>query len=142
MLPQERTAWVWITALCVVFGTYFLFISVLQESAEQVSFLTRIGMLATALTTLGLVAGAEKLIATARTNSADTPFDERDELIKLRSSAISYYVLMAGMIIVGCVMPFSTGGWDIVHAALFAILVAEIVHSIFIVIGYRRGLHV
>ena len=65
--------------------------------------------------------------------------DERDRLIDLRASAIAYYVLMAGMIVVGCVMPFQHTGWDIAHAALRAIAIAEIVHSGLVVMWYRRG---
>jgi hypothetical protein len=47
---------------------------------------------------------------------------------------------MAGIIMVGCVMPFTDSGWRIVHTTLFFILIAEVVHSGLVVAGYRRGL--
>ncbi len=67
--------------------------------------------------------------------------DERDRFIEQRSSKVAYYVLMAGIIYAGMVLPFTQGGWDIVHAALFAIAAAEIVHGVMIMVGYRRGWH-
>ncbi len=142
MLPRERIAWVWLAALIVVFGSYFVSISVMRQSLADASFSTQIGLLAAALATLGLVVGIDRLIALVR-NSGTEPdmIDERDKLIELRSSSVAYYVLIVGMILVGCVMPFSTGGWDIVHAALFAILVAELVHHGLVVLGYRMGWH-
>jgi len=39
-----------------------------------------------------------------------TPLDERDEVITRRSVSWAYYVLVGGMILVGCVMPFESSG--------------------------------
>jgi hypothetical protein len=55
-----------------------------------------------------------------------------------RSVSSAYYVLIAGMILVGCVMPFRSGGWTIIHAALAMIILAEIVHYTVVVSCYRR----
>ena len=46
--------------------------------------------------------------------------------------------LYAGMILVGCVMPFNSNGWSIVNAALFMIIAAEAVHYAVVVFSYRR----
>ena len=48
------------------------------------------------------------------------------------------YVLIAGMIMVGVMMPFNSGGWKIVNAALFMIVTAEVVHHGVAVASYRR----
>jgi hypothetical protein len=50
----------------------------------------------------------------------------------------AYYALIAGMILVGVVMPFNSGGWTIINAALFMIILAEVVHYGTVVISYRR----
>ena len=141
MLPRERSAWVWIAALLVVFGGYFAAIASLERASAEISFATRIAVLAVALTTLAVVVGIDRLFGWIRNRREASFLDERDRLIQLRSSSVAYYVLIVGMIIVGCVMPFGAGGWDIVHAALFAIVVAEVVHQGLIVIGYRLGWH-
>ncbi|XOV83803.1 MAG: hypothetical protein ACFHXK_01555 [bacterium] len=118
-----------------------MMISVMQHALAESSFVIQITWLAAALVTLGLIVGIDRLIAFVRKGTERDEPDERDKLIELRSSSVAYYVLIVGMIVVGCVMPFSTGGWDIVHAALFAILIAEIVHNGLIVLGYRIGWH-
>ena len=141
MLARERSAWVWLAALTVVFGVYFTAISMLEPRFTELTFALRIGLLATALGTLALVVGIDRALGWMR-NREGTPADERDRLIELRSSSIAYYVLMVGMIIVGCVMPFSADTWQIVHAALLAIVVAEVVHHGLVVLGYRVGWHV
>ena len=67
-----------------------------------------------------------------------TPLDERDRAIMHRSVISAYYVLMAGMILVGVVMPFTESGWAITNAALFMIIVAEVVYYGIVVFSYRR----
>jgi hypothetical protein len=46
-------------------------------------------------------------------------------------------VLIAGMILVGCIMPFSSTGWTIVNAAILWIVAAEVVHYSIVVASYR-----
>jgi hypothetical protein len=65
------------------------------------------------------------------------PLDERDRAIEHRSISAAYYVLIAGMILVGCFMPFSSTGWTIVNAAIFWIVAAEVVHYSVVVASYR-----
>ena len=69
---------------------------------------------------------------------ARAPADERDSAITRRSMSAACYVLMVGMILVGCVMPFLHKGWDIVNAAIFMIVVAEVVHYGIVAFSYRR----
>ncbi|MET0331620.1 MAG: hypothetical protein ABW154_09355 [Dyella sp.] len=73
--------------------------------------------------------------------AVETRPDERDAAIASRSRHAAYNTLMAGMIMVGVVMPFSHSGWDIVNAALLAIAVSEVVHHRLIALAYRRGVH-
>lgn len=140
MLSKERFASVWVAALVVVLGLYFAAVSLTHYTHPDLSFLARIGMLAAALGTLGVVAFGTWLYGRWRDRGEITE-DERDRFIEQRSSKIAYYVLMAGICYTGMVLPFTTGGWDIVHAALFAIAAAEIVHGVLIMVGYRRGWH-
>ena len=69
---------------------------------------------------------------------ARTPADERDRAIMRRSVSVAYYVLIAGLIEVGVVLPFTRSGWAIINAALFTIVVAELVRYGVVVFSYRR----
>lgn len=141
MLPQERFAYVWLAALALVFGGYFAAVVWVPAAHETASELGRITSLGVAMTLLALVVGGDRLVATFRTDDDEPAItDERDLLVKQRATSAAYYVLIACMIVVGCVMPFESAGWDIVHAALFAIVLAEVVHYGLVLIGYRRGL--
>ncbi|MEL1264983.1 hypothetical protein [Pseudoxanthomonas putridarboris] len=143
MLPRERFAWIWLGALAVVFGAYFTYLSVNADAVAAMHMGQRIGLLALALGSLGVIAALTALLVRNREEGGGlAPTDERDRLIAYRASSFAYYTLMAGIIIVGCVMPFTTSGWDIVHAALLAIAVSESVHTGLILHAYRRGLRV
>lgn len=141
MLARERFAWIWLLALVVVLGSYLLAAEAFAPQLEAMGQAQRIGLLAVPLGLLGVIALATHGLAWLRRNAREPGEpDERDRAIEHRASHVAYYVLMAGMILVGCVMPFSDSGWRIVHAALFFIALAEVVHSGLIVAGYRRGL--
>jgi hypothetical protein len=140
MLSKERFAWVWLTALAVVFALYFTYVSVNADAVAAMHMGQRIGLLALALGSLGVIAMLTAFFGRHREDDGTpTPIDERDCRIDSRASVYAYYVLMAGIIVVGCVMPFTTGGWTIVHATLLAIAAAEIVHAGLVIVGYRRG---
>ena len=140
MLSKERFAWVWLTALAVVFALYFTYLAVYADAVAAMHMGQRIGLLALALGSLGIIAGLTYLLGRQREeDGSPTPTDERDRRIESRASVYAYYVLMAGIIIVGCVMPFLAGGWTLVHATLLALAAAEFVHSGLIIHGYRRG---
>lgn len=140
MLPKERFAWVWMTALVIVFGLYFAWIQARHYVQPDPTFLARIGALAIALSTLAVIAGATHLyLRMRRGEGGEIQEDERDRAIELRATTIAYYVLMAGICYVGCYLPFESSGWDIVHAALQSIAVAEIVKCVITLRGYRKG---
>ena len=139
MSHRERFALVWVVALVVVLGTYMVLIAALP-GYDGFGVSTKIALLGGTLGILALAAIATQIAARS---AADRPeslaLDERDRLIAGRAAEAAYHVLIAGMIIVGIVMPFNNGGWEIINAALLAIAAAEIVHHGLIFAAYRRG---
>ncbi|NKC01730.1 MAG: hypothetical protein GKR90_24965 [Pseudomonadales bacterium] len=135
MLPRERYAWVWLTTLVVVFTTYFTTLSMLTH--EELSPIVQFGLLAAALGSLGAIIGLYRAYAYFRGEQFQP--DERDRLVEAQATTTAYYVLIAGMIVVGCVLPFSAQKWELVHAALLAIAIAEVVLQCMLLNGYRRG---
>lgn len=140
MVRAERFAWVWLTALVVVFSGYFIAVEVALRGQPELPIVARLGMLAIALTTLAVVVGIDRLVAWMRARGQEPEVaDERDRLIELRSTKAAYGVLMVGVLVCGVVMPFSNSGWELVHAALLAVAISEIVHHGLILHGYHRG---
>ena len=135
---REKTAWLSLIAMAVTFGPYFAIVAAGSHERELPNF-PQLALYAAVAIVLLLVLGAGHLVL--RHYSPDEwriPPDERDRAILNRSIRSAYYVLMLGMIQVGCIMPFTQKGWDIVHATIFMIVAAEILRQIVIVTSYRR----
>lgn len=135
MVAREKFAWVWLLTMIVTYAAYFTALILVGET----TFAAQIVLFAAAaISQVAIIAVASAMIALQHKDELSG--DERDRVIDHRASAIAYQVLICGMILVGCLMPFSHAGWDIFHAAVLAIVVAEIVRHALIVAAYRRGL--
>ena len=135
---REKTAWLSLIAMTVTFGPYFTFVA-LRSIPAALPDLHLLELFAVAAIAQILILGAGHLyLRRASAQDARTPPDERDRAIKGRSISSAYYVLIAGMILVGCVMPFNSNGWAIINAALVMIVAAEVVHYGVVVFSYRR----
>jgi len=136
---REKTAWLSLLAMVVTFGPYFTTIAMRSLPSEPMPNLRQLGLLAATATVQMLILGVGHLyLRRGSVEEARMPLDERDQAITRRSVSSAYYVLIAGMILVGCVMPFQSSGWSIVNAALFMIIAAEMVHYGVVVVSYRR----
>ncbi len=136
---REKTAWLTLIAIAVTFGPYFAVVAARGRAASEVPGLHELGLFAVVvIVQVIVVAAGHAFLAAVSPTDARMPPDERDRAITSRSIAFAYYVLIAGMIVVGCVMPFNSRGWTIINAALAMIVAAEVVHYGAIVVGYRR----
>ena len=136
---REKIAWLSLIAMAVTFGPYFTIVAAGPPPGEALPNLRQLGLFAVAAIVQMLILGVGHLYLRRRSpQEARTPPDERDRAIMRRSISSAYYVLIAGMILVGCVMPFSSSGWTIINAALVMIVAAEVVHYGVVVFSYRR----
>ena len=136
---REKTAWLALIAMVITFGPYFAIVAVAQPHDESLPNLRQLGLFAVAAVAQMLILCAGHLYLRSRSpQDARTPPDERDRAIMRRSISFAYYVLIAGMIVVGCIMPFSFAGWAIINAALLMLVGAEFVHYGVVVVSYRR----
>jgi uncharacterized membrane protein len=134
MVAREQFAWVWLLTMVVTYTAYFTAVVLVGET----SFLNQIAMFAaTTIAQVAIVATASAVIATRRRNELSG--DERDRAIEHRAAAVAYNILIVGIILVGCVLPFNQSGWKLFNAAVFVIALAEIVRHALIVSMYRRG---
>ena len=138
---REKTAWLSLVAMALAFVPYFAIVVAQSHSSPSSPSLRQLGLFAVAAVVQMAILGIGHLYLTRGSPAeARIPPDERDVAIMRRSISLAYYVLITGMILVGCVMPFNSGGWTIVNAALLMIVLAEVVHYGVVVVSYRRQL--
>lgn len=141
MARGEKMAWLALTGMAIGYGFYFVAIAIDQRNGTA-TFLRFFVLLTIASVVRALIEGIGNAVLAARARAeGQGKADERDRAISRRGASAAYYVLMVGMIIVGMFMPFGYGGWDIVNAALFALVLAEFVRCAVEVRSYRRGWH-
>lgn len=138
MSHHERRAWLALVSSVVVYGAYFTLVAQLPRR-EVVQMLVLFAV-ATVGQALAMAVGTAILASRNRAEAKEPP-DERDRAIARGSAMVAYFALMAGMIVVGIVMPFSAAGWEITNAALLAMVAAEIVRHAVTIVHYRRGWH-
>jgi hypothetical protein len=137
MSYREKIAWLSLIAMAVTYGPYFKLAASGPRSWEPLPHLHPLGLFALVSLLRMLILGAGYLYLRFGPGNEHLPLDERDRAIEHRALSAAYYVLIAGMILVGCFMPFSSTGWTIVNAAIFWIVAAEVVHYGVVVASYR-----
>jgi hypothetical protein len=139
MSYREKIAWLYLVAMAITFGPYFVLVATDPPPEGVLPNLPQLWLLAAAAVAQMVLLGCGHLVLRRTApEEARLPLDERDRAIKKRSVECAYYALIVGMILVGCVMPFTAGGWKIVNAAIFMIVVAELVHHGIVAWSYRR----
>lgn len=134
MPAKEQFAWVWLSTMLVTYAAYFTSVFTIGETTA----LTQIGLFAATTVVQVLVIGTVSAVIAVR-HKGGPKSDERDQLIDQRATRAAYQLLICGMIVVGCLLPFNNSGWRIFHAAVFSIAVSEIVRHGLMVSMYRRG---
>ena len=141
MAFKEKIAWLSLVAMVVAYGIYFALAVPLvrRGDATTLQLILLLGGVLVVQALVVIVASIALAVQSGR--EANAPADERDRAIARRGAAAAYYVLMVGMVVVGCVMPFNNKGWVLINAALLMLVTAEITRYGLIVASYRRGWH-
>lgn len=135
---REKFAWLSIFAIVITFGPYFT-MAALHPPIDTLPNLHQLALYAVAAVVRLIILGIGYLALRRHSpEEARMALDERDLMIKYRSQSYAYYVLIAGMILVGGIMPFTEQGWSIVNAALFMLALAETIDYSTVVYSYRR----
>ena len=137
---REKVAWLSLLAMFLVFVPYFTWTE-LHPPTDPLPNFQQLRLYALACTVWCLILGVGHfLLRRANQDEAYRGLDERDLVIKYRARDYAYCVLLFGFIVVGCVMPFTSKGWEIVNTAIFMIVLAEAVHDGMMIYSYRRQL--
>jgi hypothetical protein len=137
---REKTARLALVAMLVSYVPFFAIAAVLPPGpAPYLKLLAAFA--AVSVLRLLILGGGYLGFRLQAPEDAKAPPDERDRAIARQAASLCYYLLMAAMLGIGCFMPFYTSGWTIVAASIFAVVAAEIVRCVLVVVGYRRGWH-
>ena len=137
---REKTAWLNVIAMVAAYTVYFgLILSGHPAGREVFPMLWLFGSIAIAHA-VTVIIGTIILSAQAP-KSERVRADERDRAIRRRGATAAYYVLLVGMMVVGVYMPFVERGVPLANMGLLAIVIAELVNSVIVLMSYRRGWH-
>ncbi len=135
---REKTAWLALLALSAYIPYFGIVAAGPLESDAFPNFRLIALFAAVSVLRLAILGVGRLYLARQAPEDARVPPDERDRAIEHRSTTAAYYTLIGGMILVGCIMPFTAHGWKIVNAAIFMIVVSLVVSYGMVVASYRR----
>jgi uncharacterized membrane protein len=137
MSPLERRAWLMLGAMLPPYAAYFA----LQAAQPPwlASMAARIGCLAATAGVHAAVFVTGLVLLKRGERGQGLLADERDRAIDTRATRTAYVALLIGAVLAGVVMPFNNAGWRLTNAALLAIVLAEALRNLLIVLGYRES---
>jgi len=139
MAYREKLAWLTLGLMLVAYTIYFAFVGPAVGFGQErlMDVIWSFGWVAAGHGLAALLGFAILFFASGREGRGKP--DERDRAIQRRGATAGYGVLLTGMILVGVAMPFSEPPWKIVNTALLAIVVAEVIKDVVVLVSYRRG---
>ena len=135
---REKSAWITF-ALLLAFGIYFgdVALHLLDPARPHGSYLQLFLLLVVAIVVLEIITHVVLAIRSPR--EAQTPLDERERLIELRSTRPAFFVLLAGAFLSVGTIHAGANTWVLAHCVLFAIWIAELTRYGSRLYHYRRG---
>jgi len=135
MSSLESRAWLSLGGMCPAYVIYFA-VQIIAPGWPG-TVLGRFGVLAAVACTHAVIYVVGVSALKRRERGEGLLSDERDRAIDARGTRAAYFVLLAGTVMVGMIMPFGQSGWTVVNTALLAVVLAETIRNIMIVVGYR-----
>jgi hypothetical protein len=139
MSPLESRAWLQLWAMGLPYSVYFGLQIARPDLFEPLSLIGRLSCFGATALTHAAITLVGVVVLKLRERGEHLLADERDRAIESRATLSAYYLLMAGIILVGVVMPFYDHGWKIVNTALLFIVLAEMLRQMLIALAYRRS---
>ena len=135
---REKSAWITF-ALLLAFGIYFgdVAVHLLDPARPHGNYLQLFLLLVVAIVVLEIITHVVLAIRSPR--EAQTPLDERERLIELRSTRPAFFVLLTGAFLSVGTIHLGASTWVLAHGVLFAIWIAELTRYGSRLYHYRRG---
>jgi hypothetical protein len=133
---REKSAWISLLSMCVIYGVYFW--SVVQTGSHATGMHFG-GLLQTIIALVVVQVGLTIAVAVLAPGDAKAPHDEREKLIELRATRVAYAGLATSVAMACFFGAFDPPIVFNTNALLFLLVTAEILRSSCQVIQYRRG---
>jgi fatty acid desaturase len=133
----EKSAWVSFVSILVFFGIYFIRVAgVVFGGASPRGLPALFFTLVAGLVVLEVV--VHTVLAIRSPREAQAARDERERLISMRATQVAFPVLLVGAFAAVGTLHLSAGSWEMAHATLLAIVVAELVRFGAQIVYFRR----
>jgi hypothetical protein len=140
MAYREKLAWMTILTMGAVFSGYLAWVKLVgDETRPMPNFEMMKAYAVTAVAWGSLYVLGRFLLRRGAPADARAKPDERDLAVDRRATQIAYYFMMGFILYIGGYMPFVSEGWQMVNAAIFSVVLAEIIRCVVTVVGYRRS---
>jgi hypothetical protein len=133
---REKSAWISLLLILVVFGPYFWLVARSFSGQTHVHGGTQF-LLILVFVVLEIV--LHVAIAAQSPRDARAPKDEREDLIDLKATRTAFYVLLGGTLISIFTLHFPVNAWTLAQFVLFSVVVAELVKFASQIVFFRRG---
>lgn len=168
MAFREKSAWITLGALTLVFGFYFATLLTRYNATASLSRLEPLEQIKGPVSSLPsagpallnpthptelilpvflpalaalivLMALSHAAIAILSPRDANAPMDERERRYDREAASAGFFVLMAGVMIAASGVFFGIGSFWMANAILLSAVLAEIVRLLTTILAYRRG---
>lgn len=139
MTFQEKSIWVTVVVTVIIFGYYFTqaIIIISNPSIPEVAL---IGLfIGVTVITIIVQIVLQSVLAIANRKDAEKGEDERDKLIELKATRISYFILIFGVWTTCISILIISSTIILANLLLFFFIIAELTGFISQLIYYRRG---
>ncbi len=138
MTYRERIAYLYLSAMLLCFGPYFIYVA-FNPNFYDFGIFDKIKILAPfAIANMIIVALGHLYFYKTIPKTERIAFDERDRDIDANATRIAYHTLIYCALFVGCYMPFFSSPWKIVNTTIFVVVIAETIRGLKIIMNYRK----
>jgi hypothetical protein len=137
---EEKSIWINLVTTLLIFGGYFFLAFQVFSSAVVPDFLL-IGLFVVTIVLYTIVQIIlQSVLAVAHVKEAEAGGDERDNLIELKATRISYFILVFGIWVAGFSMFQFNSALVMANIIMFFFILAESVAYVLQLRYHRRGI--
>lgn len=136
MAFRETSAWISLVTTLLVYAYYFWSVLGMRGAGGPETIGLLIGCVVI-LVVLQIIFHIAAAIRSPR--AAQTPQDEREKMIALKSMSVAYYVVASGAVLAAMGLVFVGNAFAMANLLLLSLVAAEIVKYASQIVFFRRG---